>query len=134
VENNVLKNESFSTSPTSFHAFNWLGSRGANRQSSIQVYDDITDVIFYIEVNNNAIGCWNTRKPFTIENLGLVASDNELLLFSNDLRIDSNGNLLALSNRMPLFIYKSLSSDDYNYRIVDLGSTSEIIKGTACEA
>lgn len=131
VENYVLKNESFSTSSAAYHSFNLLGNRGTNTQSSTQVYDEITNVIFYTQINRNAIGCWNTKKPFTIENQGIVARDDEALIFPNDLRIDSNGNLLVLSNRMPVFIYSQLK-DEYNYRIM-VGKTTEIIKGTPCE-
>lgn len=133
VENSVLKNESFSTSPASYHSFNLLGSRGTKTQSSAEVYDEITNVIFYTQINLNAIGCWNTKKAFTMENQGIVARDDETMIFPNDLRIDGNGNLLALINRMPVFMFSNLKSDEYNYRIM-MGKTSEIIKGTPCEA
>lgn len=133
VENYVLKNESFSTSPAAYHSFNLLGNRGSNTQSSAEVYDAITNVIFYTQINLNAIGCWNTKKAFTIENQGVVGRDDDALIFPNDLRIDGDGNLLVLSNRMPVFIYSNLKSDEYNYRIM-MGKTSEIIKGTPCEA
>lgn len=127
----MLKNETFSTGPNSYHAFNLLGSRGTNSQSSLEVFDSLTNVVFYTQINKDAIGCWNTLKPFTIENQGIVASDSELLVFPNDLRIDSDGNLLVLSNRMPVFIYGALKNE-FNYRIL-VGKTSELIKGTPCE-
>lgn len=133
VENAVLKNETFSTSPSSYHAFKFLGSRGSRTQSSTEVYDEITNVIFYTQINLNAIGCWNTRKEFTIENQGIVAHDDEALIFPNDLRIDGDGNLLVLSNRMPVFMFSTLNAEEHNFRIM-MGKTSEIIKGTPCEA
>ena len=133
VENSVLKNETFSTNPSaSYHAYELLGTRGFDSQSSVQVFDEITDVIFYTRINQNAVGCWNTRKPFSEVNQGMVAADNETLVFPNDLRIDNEGNLLVLSNRMPLFIYSELPKDDKNFRIL-VAKTSEIIKGTSCE-
>lgn len=131
VSNTVLKNETLSTGPNSYHAFSLLGSRGTNSQSSSEVFDSLTNVVFYTQINKDAVGCWNTLKPFTIENQGIVASDSERLLFPNDLRIDGNGNLLVLSNRMPVFIYGSLKNE-FNYRIL-AGKTSELIKGTPCE-
>lgn len=131
VLNSVLKNESFSTARDSYNAFNLLGSRGAKSQSSSQVFDSLTNVVFYTQINKDAVGCWNTLKPFTVENQGIVATDSERLVFPNDLRIDSDGNLLVLSNRMPVFIYGSLKSE-FNYRIL-VGNTSELIKGTTCE-
>ena len=132
VENGVLKNESFSTSPASFHSFELLGSRAAESQSSVEVFDKATNVIFYTLINRNAIGCWNTKKPFTLENQGVVAVDSETLIFPNEVRIDSEGNLLVLSNRMPKLFYKELSSEEVNYRIL-VGNTNELIRGTPCE-
>lgn len=149
VSNTVLKNESYSTSSDSYHAYNILGKRGSNTQSSSEVFDGLTNVVFYTQINRDAIGwcvhescgansillkfvhfSWNTLKPFTIENQGLVFSDSELLVFPNELRIDSEGNLLALSNRLPVFMFNSLKPG-FNYRIMT-GKTSEIIKGTPC--
>lgn len=128
-----MKNESFSTDQAaSYHSFELLGSRGPESQSSVEVFDAITDVIFFTLINHNAIGCWNTKKPFTVENQGVVAADNETLVYPNDLRIDGEGNLLVLSNRMPFFIYSELPVGEINYRVL-VGKTSEIIKGTPCE-
>lgn len=132
VSNSVLKNESFATGSESYHAFKVLGSRGAAKvQSSAEVYDTLTNVVFYTQINRDAVGCWNTLKPFTIQNQGLVANDSELLVFPNDLRIDDVGNLFVLSNRMPVFMFSSLKPG-FNYRIL-MGKTADIIKGTSCE-
>lgn len=131
MPNSVLKNETFATSPSSYHAFSLLGSRGAETQSSSEVFDRSTGVVFYTLVNKNAIGCWNTLKPFTIANQGVIANDPELLVFPNDLTIDKNGNLFILSNRMPVYMFSSLKPET-NYRIM-MGSTRELIKGTPCE-
>lgn len=129
----MLKNETFATDHVaSYHSYEHLGSRSPGSQSSVEVFDVITDVIFYTQINLNAVGCWNTKKPFTVDNQGVVAADNETLVFPNDLRIDSEGNLLVLSNRMPLFIYSELPKGEINYRIL-VGKTEELIKGTPCE-
>lgn len=131
MPNSVLKNETFATSPSSFHAFSLLGSRGAETQSSSEVFDHSTGVVFYTLVNKNAIGCWNTLKPFTIANQGVIANDSELLVFPNDLTVDKNGNLFILSNRMPVYMFSALKPET-NYRIM-MGSTKKLIKGTPCE-
>jgi hypothetical protein len=88
-------------------------------------------VIFYTQINRDAIGCWNIKKPYTPENQGLVDSDSHSLVFPNDLKLDNEGNLYVLSDRMPLFIYKELPQE-VNYRIL-VGKTSEVINGTPCE-
>lgn len=131
MPNTVLKNESFVTSRNSYHAFSVLGDRGPKSQASASFYDEKTDVIFYTQVNRNAVGCWNTKMPFTVENQGIVDSDSEKLIFPNDLKVDRDGTLYVLSDRMSLFQYASLPYD-YNYRILT-GKTSDLIVGTPCE-
>lgn len=131
VSNTVLKNESFATSSDSYHAYSLLGDRGQKSQSTAEFYDDPTNVLFYTQINRDAIGCWNINKPFTPENQGLVDSDSDALVFPNDLKIDNEGNLYVLSDRMPLFIYSSLKPE-YNYRILT-GKTKDVISGTPCE-
>lgn len=131
VPNSVLKNESFVTSSRAYRAFSVLGERGPKSQASASFYDDKTDVIFYTQVNRNAIGCWNTKKHFSVEHQGIVDSDNVKLIFPNDLKVDRKGTLYVLSDRMSVFQYSTLPLD-YNYRILT-GKTSELIEGTPCD-
>lgn len=131
VPNTVLKNETFATSGDSYHAYSLLGDRGTKSQATAEFYDEKTDVIFYTQINRDAIGCWNINKPYTPENQGLVDSDSHKLVFPNDLKVDESGNLYVLSDRMPQFIYSKLEPG-YNYRILT-GRTEEVIVGTPCE-
>lgn len=131
VSNTVLKNESFATSPEAYYAYTLLGDRGPKSQSTAEFYDEKTDVIFYTQINRDAIGCWNIKKPFTPETQGLVDSDSHTLVFPNDLKIDDEGQIYVLSDRMPLFIYKELAPE-VNYRVL-VGKTSEVISGTPCQ-
>lgn len=130
VPNTVLKNETWATSGDAYNDFKLLGDRGQKSQSTAEFYDEKTDTIFYTQINRDAIGCWNINKPYTPENQGLVDSDSDALVFPNDLKIDNDGNLFVLSDRMPLFIYSSLKPE-YNYRILT-GKTAEVISGTPC--
>jgi hypothetical protein len=131
VSNNVLKNETLSASSEAFHLYKILGNRGENSQSSAEVFDNSTSVVFYTLINKNAIGCYNTKKPFSAENQGIVAVDDELLVFPNDLKIDAQGILFVLSNKMPIYMFSALKNET-NYRIL-MGKTSELIRGTPCE-
>lgn len=131
VPNSVLKNESFVTSSKAYNAFAILGERGPESQASAAFYDDKTDVIFYTQVNRNAIGCWNVNKQFSVQYQGIVDSDNEKLIFPNDLKVDRNGTLYVLSDRFSTFQYSTLPLD-YNNRIFT-GKTSDLIKGTPCD-
>lgn len=132
VPNTVLKNETFATSGDSYFAYTLLGDRGVKSQSTAEFYDEKTNTIFYTQINRDAIGCWNIAKEFKPENQGLVDSDSHTLVFPNDLKVDSEGTLYVLSDRMPLFIYSSLKPET-NYRVLT-GKTSEIIAGTPCQA
>lgn len=131
VSNRVLQNETHVTSPSAYYDFKLLGERGPNGQATASFLDEGTKVLFYTQVNKDGIACWNTRKPYTEENQGLVDSDSDALVFPNDLKIDRNGTLWVLSDRLPSFIYKQLDPKQYNYRILRT-KTSDIIQGTPC--
>lgn len=62
----------------------------------------------------------------------MVDSDQTALEFPNDLKVDAEGNLWVLSDRMPRFLYKELVPQEENFRILT-GSTESLIKGTPCE-
>lgn len=87
VSNKVLQNETYSQSTDSFYEYKVLGDRGQNSQSSAEFYDSSTGVIFYTQVNKDAIGCWDTRSKLTADNQGLVDSDSDTLIFPNDLKV-----------------------------------------------
>lgn len=64
-----------------------MGDRGEKSQSSANFLDQKTGILFYTQVQKDGIACWNTKKPFTLENLPLCANDNETLVFPNDLKV-----------------------------------------------
>jgi Major royal jelly protein len=119
------------TSPEAYHSFELLGDRGEKSQSTAEFHDPTTDVIFYTLINRDAIGCWNVNKPYTPENQHNVDSDSNTLVFPNDLKVDNEGNIYVLSDRMPLFLYKELDKA-VNYRILS-GKTADLIAGTVCD-
>ncbi|XP_055551029.1 protein yellow [Wyeomyia smithii] len=133
VSNRILQNETYSQSSDSYYDYKLMGDRGPNSQSSAEFYDPETGVIFYTQVNKDGVGCWNTAKPLNPDTQGLVDSDSDALVFPNDLKVDNEGNVWVLSDRLPLFIFTSLDPEQYNYRILT-GEISELIKGTPCDA
>lgn len=116
----------------SYGDYTYVGDRGQNGQSSAEFFDEKNNVLFYTQVNKDAIGCWNANKPYNEETQGLVDSNSDSLVFPNDIKIDVDGNLWVLSDRMPLFIYTKLDPQQYNYRIL-IGSATDAIKGTPCD-
>ncbi|XP_058125130.1 protein yellow [Anopheles ziemanni] len=133
VSNAVLKNESYAQSPQAYYDYKLLGDRGPNSQSSAEFYDPETGVIFYTQVNKDGVGCWNTGMTLNTDTQGLVDSDSDALVFPNDLKVDTEGMLWVLSDRLPMFIFTSLDEGQYNYRIL-VGETREMIKGTPCDS
>uniref|UniRef100_A0A1A9WET6 Protein yellow n=1 Tax=Glossina brevipalpis TaxID=37001 RepID=A0A1A9WET6_9MUSC len=132
VSDHVLRNESYVTSKDAFFEFKLVGDRGMNGQSTAEVYDKETGVIFYTQINKDAIACWNVKRPYNPDTQGLVDSDSQTLIFPNDMKIDTEGNLWVLSDKMPTYIYKTLDMEKVNFRVFS-GKIRDLIKGTNCE-
>lgn len=114
--------------------FNFIGNRGPNAQSSVSFLDQKSGVLFYALVNLNAIACWKTTNPsYTIQSQGRVYMSNVTMVFPNDIKVDANGNLWALSDKLPIFMYSKLNPDEINFRILT-APVAEAIRGTACDS
>jgi len=132
VSNRVLQNQTHVTSPAAYYDFKFVGDRGSNGQSTAEVYDKQTGVIFYTQVNKDAIACWNVKRPYETETQGLIDSDSHTLVFPNDMKVDTEGTVWVLSDKMPSYLYKELDPAAVNYRIL-MGNNRDLIKGTVCE-
>ncbi|XP_026486371.2 L-dopachrome tautomerase yellow-f2-like isoform X1 [Vanessa tameamea] len=132
VSTELLRNYTHIDKTEAFHDFKLLGDRGERTQSSASYYDTNTSVLFYTQINRNGIGCWNSNKPYTPENNPLLFNDATLFEFLNDLKVDDEGTLWLLSDKLPRFIYKSLDPNEINYRIFSM-KASDAIAGSACE-
>uniref|UniRef100_A0AAG5CXC0 Yellow protein n=1 Tax=Anopheles atroparvus TaxID=41427 RepID=A0AAG5CXC0_ANOAO len=134
VSNRVLQNETLARLGNGVYAsaFRHLGSRGPNTQSTSHAYDPVTGVLFFAEVNRNSIGCWNTNRSFSPDNHGIVHLDNEEMIYPADLKIDTEGDLWVISNRLPIWIYSRLNTTEVNYRIWRQ-SAFRAAAGTICE-
>lgn len=132
VPNYVLQNETRALSSESYYDYALVGDRGPNGQSTAEQMDGKTKVLIYTQVNKDGIGCWNSSKPYTQDTQGIIDSDSDALVFPNDLKIDRSGSVWVLSDRLPLFIYKKLNPNEFNYRILS-GKVADLILGTPCE-
>lgn len=132
VSTRILQNRT--NAERMFHGqdFQFLGRRQEFGQSNIHDFDETTGVVFYSEVARNAIGCWNSGDKFAAETHDIVFRDDLRLIYPSDLKVDNEGNLWVLSNRMPEFMYGQMDVNAFNFRVWK-GKTSEIIKGTNCE-
>ncbi|XP_049839989.1 protein yellow-like [Schistocerca gregaria] len=119
-----------------FHDFKLLGSRGPSTQSCASFMDEESGVLFYSLVNKNAVGCWNSKlhpKTYTPETQGMVGQDNVTMVFPNDMKVDANGTLWVLTDRMPLFLYSELDPVEVNFRVLS-APVEAAVAGTACSA
>jgi len=126
----VLQNEN-EGKESNFSAYSLVGDKGENSQTSANFIEVDSGVMFYTQVNKDAIYCWNTNKPFVNENLVEVASDAETLVFANDLKVDYEKRLWVLTDKLPVFLIKGLKSDEVNYRIF-VAPVDDAIRGTNC--
>ncbi|XP_033331703.2 L-dopachrome tautomerase yellow-b isoform X1 [Megalopta genalis] len=131
VSTKLLRDPQRASASESFNEFHSLGSRGNNGQSSVSFLDQDTGVLFYALTNMNAIACWKPQNAFTTQQQDFIYMDNVTMVFPNDLKIDRDGQIWVLSDRLPTFMYAHLNPDDYNFRILS-GSSREAIKNTVC--
>ncbi|NP_001154989.1 yellow-b isoform X1 [Nasonia vitripennis] len=131
VSTRLLRDPERVASSEAFHQFQVLGSRGPNGQSSVSFLDPETGILIYALTNLNAIACWRTGTKYSIQQQGRVYMDNVTMVFPNDLKIDRNGTIWVLSDRLPAFMYHTLDPNDYNFRIL-AGTVREAVQGTIC--
>ncbi|KAJ8959627.1 hypothetical protein NQ318_021814 [Aromia moschata] len=110
---------------------------GQGRGPSGQVassWMDRNGILFYNLVTRDAVGCWDSRKPYKMENLGVVAKSSKTLVFPNDLKTDQEPrqSIWVLSNFLPYYIYATLNEQQVNFRILR-AYTDEAVKNTICD-
>lgn len=132
VSNRVLQDESKSRRTNHGNDFKLLGSRGPNSQSAMHQFDTGSGILFFTEVARNAIGCMNTFFPFVPTNHAIIAQDNDKMIYPSDLKVDSEGYLWFFTNSMPRYIYSTLDSNKFNFRVWR-ARVRDIVKGTVCQ-
>lgn len=136
VSTRVLRNQTAAmNSQEIFNEFKILGTRGPNGQSAVSFLDKITGVLFYTLPNLNAIACWRTNsktKTYTIKSQGRVYMSPVDMSFPNDIKVDDQDRLWVLSNKLHIFMYSELNSNDVNFRILT-ATVKDAIEHTACD-
>ncbi|CAH2236801.1 jg8560 [Pararge aegeria aegeria] len=132
VQTSVIRNPSRVNNAVD--EFKLLGeSRGLKGQVSASAIDR-NGVMFFNLISLDSIGCWNSRKPYEIENLDIVAQNNNTLVFPNDLRIDHEVPQIIwiITNRLPMYQFNLIDPNQYNYRLMYL-EPNTAIQNTACQ-
>lgn len=66
-----------------------LGKRGENSQSAMHDYDLNSGIMFYSQVATNAVGCWDTAKPFSVKKHAIIQQDDETMIYPCDLNVSA---------------------------------------------
>lgn len=95
---------------------------------------DRNGVMFFNMVTRDSVWCWDTRKEYIPQNLGVIGTSNVSLVFPNDIRVDHepDQSVWLISNRLPLYLYGSLNSGSINYRVFK-ASVKEAVRDTVCD-
>ncbi|EDX15190.1 GD24400 [Drosophila simulans] len=133
---NLLLNESVWQTNTQEYAkyFIPIGDRGYNSQSSTTGVTR-NGIMFFTQVHQDDIGCWDTSKPYTRAHLGKFHNleNSNLIQFPNDLKVDKekDQNVWLISNRLPIFLYSNLDYGEVNFRILK-ANVNKIIRNSVC--
>lgn len=95
---------------------------------------DKNGVMFFNMATRDSVWCWDTRKEYIPQNLGVIGTSNESLVFPNDIKVDheSDQNVWLLSNRLPMYLYGTLNSANINYRVFK-ANVKEAVRDTVCD-
>lgn len=64
-----------------------IGNRGKKSQSTMHAVHQKTGMMFFAEINKNAVSCWNSKTVLRPSNMIQVAHDNEKLIYPADLDV-----------------------------------------------
>ncbi|XP_043288897.1 major royal jelly protein 1-like [Venturia canescens] len=93
-------------------------------------------VLFFQLVEYTAIACWNIEKPFTPENIAVIAQDEEKLQYVSGIKVKVNPEgqeeLWFNTIRLQKIVLKTIRHDEVNYRTLR-GLVDDLIRNTVCE-
>jgi len=97
--------------------------------------DERSGVIFYTLINRNAMGCWNSITNANNnwpQSTAILVSDDNALIFPNDIIFDDNENVWLLSDRLPVSNMGNLNANDVNFRLF-VAPIRDVVRGTVCD-
>ncbi|KAL6263206.1 hypothetical protein P5V15_006006 [Pogonomyrmex californicus] len=95
---------------------------------------DRNGIMFFNMVTRDSVWCWDTRKEYIPQNLRVIGTSNESLVFPNDIKVDHepDQSVWLLSNRLPMYLYGTLNSGNINYRVFK-ANVKEAVRDTVCD-
>lgn len=120
------------TSPESFVPIGKPRAKDYGHSSGSAI--DNNGVMFFNMVTRDSVWCWDTRKEYIPQNLGLIGVSNKSLIFPNDLRVDhaEKQSFWTISNRLPMYLYGPWNSNDVNFRVYR-AYVGDAVKNTVCD-
>lgn len=93
-------------------------------------------ILFFQLVQDTAFACWNIEKPFTPENIVVLAQDEVALQYVSGVKVIVNAlgeeEVLFNTNRLQKTINNNRDPTEINYRIIK-GKVDDLVRGTRCE-
>ncbi|ENN72676.1 hypothetical protein YQE_10774, partial [Dendroctonus ponderosae] len=129
VSTEILRNSS--KTEDSYHDFYYSEERGPDTHTTSRLMTR-EGVQFFNLIDQNAIGCWNYRKPYNTNNIAIVDRNDQELIFPADVKVDRNNYLWVMSDRMPKFLLSTLDYTESNFRVF-FAPVETLIKGSVCE-
>lgn len=62
-------------------------------------FHEKTSVIFFAEINKNAVSCWNSKSTLRPSNVDEISRDNVTLVYPNDLNVRFFSDRIALYSK-----------------------------------
>lgn len=94
-----------------------------------------TGAMFFQLAQFTALACWNVERPFTPENVVVLAQDSETLQYISGIKVVTNAfgeeELWFNTNRLQKTINNSRRINEVNFRLLR-GKVEDLIRGTRC--
>lgn len=85
VSTEILRNEVLSRRRVHGSDFKFIGHR--TTQAGPHYLDPTTNVMFFAEMQNNAVSCWDIKKDLRRVNMDIVQQNNATLIYPVDLQV-----------------------------------------------
>ncbi|KAG7211981.1 hypothetical protein KM043_011179 [Ampulex compressa] len=91
-------------------------------------------VMFFNMATRDSVWCWDTRKEYIPQNLGVLGASNVSLVFPNDIKVDHeyDQNVWLTTNRLPMYLYGTMDTSKVNYRVFK-ANIKKAIANTVCD-
>ncbi|XP_011300266.1 protein yellow [Fopius arisanus] len=118
VSTSLLKNQTALANPDYRNEFRIEGNKGAKSQGTSSAIDSETGIIYFTQVNKNAVACWDTHEQLNPDTFRVVAQDDNDLVFPNDIVIEPKSRkFYCLSDNLPAFLYSNYNFDETNFYV-----------------